>query len=81
MVAPNMVRIYGVIQAIRLEAFGYIERVVKSDFFPEKTYFTSYVRNVCWTTILYKYHAHDLTFKTGRKFLIYFLGIIFVIWV
>ena len=27
-----------------LKAFGYIERVGKSDFFSEKTYFTSYVR-------------------------------------
>ena len=29
-----------------LKAFGYIERVVKSIFFPEKTYFSSYVRNM-----------------------------------
>ena len=36
------------------KAFGYIERVVKSGFFPEKTYFISYVRNMFWATILYK---------------------------
>ena len=29
-----------------LKAFGYIERVVKSDFFSEKTYFKIYVRIV-----------------------------------
>ena len=27
-------------------------------FFLEKTYFTSFVRNVFWATILYKYHVH-----------------------
>ena len=39
-----------------LKAFGYIERVVKSDFFSEKTYFISYVRNMFWATIQFKYH-------------------------
>ena len=39
-----------------LKAFGYIGRVVKSDFFSEKTYFTSYVRSIFYATILYKYH-------------------------
>ena len=34
-------------------AMDYIERVVKSDFFLEKTYFTSHVR-----TILHKYHGY-----------------------
>ena len=29
-----------------LKAFDYIERVIKSDFFPNKTLFTSYVGNV-----------------------------------
>ena len=29
-----------------LKAFGYIERVVKSDIFSEKTYFTAYVRTI-----------------------------------
>ena len=32
--------------SVCLKAFGYIERVVKSDFFSEKTYYTSYVRNM-----------------------------------
>ena len=33
-----------------------IERVVKADFFlSKKSYFTSYMRNMFWTTILYKY--------------------------
>ena len=39
-----------------LKALSYIERVVKSDF-SEKIYFTSYVRNMFWPTILYKDHA------------------------
>ena len=38
-------------------SFGYIERVVKSDFFPEKYYFTLYVRTMFWARILYKYHG------------------------
>mgnify|MGYP001334984726 CR=1 FL=1 len=41
------VRKYGVNQVFRFVKFGYIHRVVKSDFFlSEKTYFTSYVRNM-----------------------------------
>ena len=36
-----------------LKAFGYIERVVKS----EKTYVTAYVRNKFWATILCKYNG------------------------
>ena len=41
-----------------LNAFDYIGRFVKSDFFfSEKTYVTPYVRNMFWATILYKYHG------------------------
>ena len=41
MVAQNTVRMFGKNQVDLLEAFGYIEKVVKSDFFSsEKTYFT-----------------------------------------
>ena len=40
-----------------LKAFGYIDRVGKADFFfSEKTYFTSYVRNMLWATVLCEYH-------------------------
>ena len=47
-----------------LKAFGYIEKVVKSDiFFSEKTYFTSYVRIVKWATIQYKNHAINMGFQ------------------
>ena len=42
-----------------LKAFGYIERVNQSFFFG-KTYFTSYVRNMFWGTILYKYRGKKL---------------------
>ena len=43
--------------------FGYIEGLVKSDFFSEKTYFTSCLRNMFWATILYKYHDSDCLLK------------------
>ena len=46
-----------------LKAFGYIERVVKSDFFRKKNLFSSFVRNVKWATIYYKnldYNCYDL---------------------
>ena len=49
------------------KAFDYIERVVKSDFLLERTYFTSYVRNLFWATILYKYH------DTGHKIFFYII--------
>ena len=39
-----------------MKAFGYFERVVKSDLFLEKTYFTSYLRMMFWATVLYKYY-------------------------
>ena len=57
MVANFTKRAYGVNQVFWFVKFGYIERVVKSDFFSEKTYFTSFVRNMFWATILYKYHG------------------------
>ena len=47
-----------------LKAFGYIERVVKSDFFSNKTYFTSFVRNMPRAAILHKYHK--VTFLDSR---------------
>ena len=45
MVAQNtVVRSYGVNQVFRfVKGFGYIERVVKTDFFPEMACFTTYV--------------------------------------
>ena len=43
-----------------LKAFGYIEGVVKSDVFFSEI-FTSYVRNIIWATILYKYHGSVLS--------------------
>ena len=53
MVAQNTVRTY--MEWIRhfdlLNAFGYIERVVKFNFFSEKTYFTCCVRNICCSTM------------------------------
>ena len=39
-----------------LKAFGYIERVVKSEKTPEKNYVTSYVRIMSWATISSRYH-------------------------
>ena len=42
-----------------LKAYCYSEKVVKSDFFPEMTFLTSYVRNMIWVTILYKYYGAD----------------------
>ena len=52
MVAHFNMGLYGVIQFDLSKAFGYIERVVKSIFFSEKTYFTSCVRNMFLATIL-----------------------------
>ena len=44
MVAQNT---FGINQVLDLlKVFGYIERVVKSDFFLENTYFALYVRNM-----------------------------------
>ena len=61
MVAQNSVSTYGVNQFFRfVKGFCYIERIVKSDFLlSEKTYFTSYVHNLFWATISYKYHDLD----------------------
>ena len=39
-----------------------IERLFKSIFFGEKTYFISYVRYMFWSTIVYKYHDTYLFF-------------------
>ena len=52
-------RTYGVNQEFRfVEGICHFERGFKSDFFLSKmTYFTSYVRNMFWATILYKYHG------------------------
>ena len=44
-----------------LKAFDYIDISVKS----EKTYFISYVRNMFWATILYKYHDLDALLSMG----------------
>ena len=59
MVAQNTVRTCGVIQDFDLwKAFGYIDIVVKTDFFWETTYLTSYVHNMLWATILYMPLTH-----------------------
>ena len=42
-----------------LKAFDKIESSHKPDFFSEKTYFPSWVRNMTWVTILYQCHASD----------------------
>mgnify|MGYP007015465460 CR=1 FL=1 len=39
-----------------LKALRYIERVKTKK---KKTYFTTYMRNMFWATILYKYHDDD----------------------
>ena len=59
----------GVNHAFRFfEAFGYNERVVKSDFFlSENTYLTSYVHNMFWATILYKYHVKYILYDLGSR--------------
>ena len=53
MVAHLTMRTDGVKQEYRFVEgmHGYIERVVKTDFSSENTYFTSYVRIVKWATI------------------------------
>ena len=40
-----------------LKAYGYIYRVVKLEFLSQKTNFLSYVRNMFWATILYRYQG------------------------
>ena len=35
--------------------------------FSEKTYFTSYLRNMFWATILYKYHENNPDYKFRRR--------------
>ena len=61
-----------------LKAFGYIERVLKSVFFfSEKTYYTSYVRNMVWSTILNKYHGRKRCFHEdpgSRRILLILFG-------
>ena len=46
MVALFTMRTHNIRHFDLLKAFGYIERVVKSDFFRKKILFISYVRNV-----------------------------------
>ena len=59
MVAQNTLRTYGVHQKIRLVEGIWLHRNIRQIlFFSEKTYLTSYVRNMFWATILYKYHYH-----------------------
>ena len=63
-------RTHWINQEFLLKAFGHIERVVKSDFFSETTYFTSYLRNIFWATILYKYYdifPHTLPVTDTRE--------------
>ena len=44
-----------------LKAFGYVKRVVESEFFfSEKTYFTSFERKEKLATILYKNHGSPI---------------------
>ena len=59
MVAQNTVRTYGVNQVFRfVKGIRLLRKYRQIRLFSEKTYFTSNVRNMFWTTILYKYHAH-----------------------
>ena len=57
-----------------MQEFRFVEGVwLHRKSFPEKTFFTSYVRNMFWATILYKYHDTTLGLKkTGSKKLIKF---------
>ena len=48
-----------------LKAFGYIET---DFFFSRKTYFTLYVRNMFWDTILYQYHIKELLLNFEQSF-------------
>ena len=61
MVAQNTVRTYGVNQVFRYvnAKLHRKSRQIRFYFFLEKTYFTSYVRNMFRATILYKYHGQD----------------------
>ena len=64
-------RTYGVKQNFDLlKAFGYIERIVKSDLFPEITYFN--VRNMPRVTILYKYHGTNYDGSQSERICIEF---------
>ena len=65
MVAQNKVRTYGVRYFELLRAFGDIDRVVKSDFL---RYVTSYMRNMFWGTIVYKYHGRAGEYYLGFQF-------------
>ena len=43
-----------------LKAFGYIEKVSSNPIYlVGKDFLTSYVRNMSWATILYKYHGKE----------------------
>ena len=57
MVSQNTVHTYGVNQAFRfVEGISLHRKSRQIQFFSEKIYFTSYVRNMIWAAILYKYH-------------------------
>ena len=66
MVAQNAVRTYGVNQALRFveDIWLYLKsRQVR--FFSEKAYFTSYVRHIFSSTILYEYHLSLTLFRAA----------------
>ena len=59
MVVQNTVRTYGVIQVFRfVEGIRLQPESRQIHFLFEKTISTSYVRNMFWATIIYKYHAY-----------------------
>ena len=64
MVAHFTMRTYGVNHEFR---FVTSKESGQIRFVPEKTYFTSYVRNMFWATILYKYNASNSAYHP-RKF-------------
>ena len=68
MVAQNTVRKFEVNKVfLFFDGICYIEGVVKLDCFSEKTYFTSYVRNMFWATILYKYKGNNLKLENNSS--------------
>ena len=57
MVADSTMRTYGVNQEYRFVGGIWLHRKSRQiRFFSEITYFPSYVRNMFWATILYKYY-------------------------
>ena len=61
MVAQNMARTYEVNQVIQFVVGISLHRKSRQiRFCSENTYFASYVRNMFWYAILYKYHVPNI---------------------